>query len=84
MRYFSHLKKSVFTQLAIVHFLIKSILSIFQMQVKVESAIERLLENFVENVELDSNLPRLNRVQIVDFVKHGLSRLASSYQVPYL
>ena len=54
------------------------------MQVKVESAIERLLENFVGNVELDSNLPRLNRVQIVDFVKHGLSRLASSYQVPYL
>lgn len=50
-------------------------------QVKVESTIEHLLENFLENHELDSTLPLLSRLQIVDFVKHGLSRLSTSYEV---
>ncbi|XP_057372129.1 protein farnesyltransferase subunit beta-like [Daphnia carinata] len=49
-------------------------------QVKVESTIEHLLENFLENHELDSTLPLLNRLPIVDFVKHGLSRLSTSYE----
>lgn len=50
-------------------------------QVKVESTIERLFENFIENYELDPTLPQLNRLQIVDFVKHGLSKLSTSYEV---
>jgi hypothetical protein len=50
-------------------------------QVKVESTIEHLLETFLENHELDTTLPRLNRLQIVDFVRHGLSKLSTSYEV---
>ena len=50
-------------------------------QVKVESTIEHLLENFLEHHELDPSLPQLNRLQIVDFVRHGLSKLSTSYEV---
>lgn len=46
-----------------------------------ESVIEKLLEDFLENYELDLNLPRLHRPQIIDFVKQGLSRLSQSYEV---
>ncbi len=48
---------------------------------KVESVIEKLLEDFLENYELDLNLPRLHRPQVIDFVKQGLSRLSQSYEV---
>ena len=46
-----------------------------------ESVIEKLLEDFLENYELDLNLPRLHRPQVIDFVKQGLSRLSQSYEV---
>ncbi|EFX85095.1 hypothetical protein DAPPUDRAFT_194107 [Daphnia pulex] len=49
-------------------------------QVKVESTIEHILETFLENHEIDTTLPRLNRLQIVDFVRHGLSKLSASYE----
>lgn len=51
------------------------------MQVKVEKTVQRLLDNFLERLEVDQAAPRLQARETADFVRQGLSNLSQSYEV---